>query len=329
MAKTGKTSSPVVRKADAGLDRVVIEPAQPMEHLDKLYSSHEPSNLFQPSAGPLHARLRMEYEYYAVVKTTRLMGREHFGPLRVQKALYPEDDDEVCHTIIVHPPAGVVGGDRLDISARVADSAHALITNPGASKWYKSNGKTSRQDLNINVGENASLEWMPQETIFYDNARVHLENTVVVGKGSSYISCEILCFGRTASGESYTDGKISQHSTIRLDGKLVWFEQVGGLLGGGPDMTSPLALSGKTVCATFIVVGKAVPAELIALVREEVAVITGGSGHFGVSQLKSVVVARYLGDKSEMARHVMLNVWRHIRPVVIGRKAVTLRMWET
>ena len=258
-----------------------------------------------------------------------MTGREHFGPLRVQKALYPEDDDKVCHTIIVHPPAGVVGGDRLDISARVADSARALITNPGAAKWYKSNGKTSRQDIYVDIGENASLEWMPQETIFYDDARVHLENTITIGKGSSYISCEILCFGRTASGESYTSGKISQHSTIRLDGKLVWFEQVGGLLGGGPDMTSPLALSGKTVCATFIAVGKAVSAEVISAIREEALSISGGVGHFGISQLKSVVVARYLGDKSEMARHVMLSVWRHIRPVVIGRKAVTLRMWET
>src|SRR3954454_21615728 len=68
--------------------------------------------------------------------TTRLVERSHFGPLRVQKPLYP-GHPSVCHAIVVHPPGGVVGGDQLAITANVGADSHAFVTTPGAAKWYR------------------------------------------------------------------------------------------------------------------------------------------------------------------------------------------------
>src|SRR5438093_1302867 len=79
---------------------------------------------------------------------TRLVDNAHYGPLRVQKALYPEGG-AVCHAIVVHPPGGVVGGDQLAIDASIGAGAHALISTPGAAKWYKANGKVSRQTVTL------------------------------------------------------------------------------------------------------------------------------------------------------------------------------------
>ncbi len=261
---------------------------------------------------------------------TRLIERDHFGPLRVQKPLYPEGG-QVCHAIIVHPPGGVVGGDALAIAVRVGAAAQAFITTPGAAKWYKANGKRSMQTVRLEVGAGATLEWMPQETIFFDAAQVQLTQEVSLEKEATYIGCEILCFGRTASGESFNSGKIMQRNTIRRAGKLIWFEQ-GTLAGGDAMMHSPMGLAGKTVCATLIAAGKSIPAALLNAIRDEAKVLLAADdagGSFGVSQTKSIFVARYLGDSSEVARRLMLCVWRHLRPELVGRLAIVPRIWNT
>ncbi|MBJ7313896.1 urease accessory protein UreD [Rugamonas sp. CCM 8940] len=256
--------------------------------------------------------------------TTRLVDNRHLGPLRVQKALYPEGG-AVCHAIVVHPPGGVVGGDQLAIRAEVGAQAHALLTTPGAAKWYKANGKRSRQDVRLLVGAAASLEWLPQETIFFDHADVALEQHVALAADASYIGGEILCMGRRASGEAFGAGRISQRSQIRRGGKLIWWEQ-GVLLGGRLD--SPLGMRGASVCATLIAAGKPLPAALLGELRDDLGALAGAV-NVGVSQAKGVLVARHLGDDSELARHIMLAVWRRLRPHLLERVAVVPRIWHT
>jgi urease accessory protein len=263
--------------------------------------------------------------------TTRLFDNIHYGPLRVQKALYPEDG-KVCHAIVVHPPGGVVGGDQLAIDIGVGDSAHAFITTPGAAKWYKANGKVSRQTVHLHLNEGAALEWLPQETIFFDTADVVLEQHVELAAGAIYIGCEILCMGRRGSGEVFNTGTVTQRSSIRREGKLIWWEQ-GAMVGGR--LGSPLALNGHTVCATLIAAGKALPAAVLAAllsdIRADINADLGAEGQhrFGVTHTKGVLVARLLGDDSESARRLMLTVWRRLRPHLLEREAVTPRIWQT
>jgi urease accessory protein len=157
-----------------------------------------------PAAGwaPWEARLALRFDRDG--DTTRLVGRSHFGPLRVQKALYPEQP-AVCHAVVVHPPGGVVGGDRLFIDIDAGAGAHALLTTPGATKWYRasqlsaSTGRpgVSSQVVRLAAGAGANLEWLPQETIFYNGAQVRLDTEIALGAGAQYIGCEVLCFGRT------------------------------------------------------------------------------------------------------------------------------------
>ncbi|MGZ5885060.1 MAG: urease accessory protein UreD, partial [Burkholderiaceae bacterium] len=229
-----------------------------------------------------HCQATLALGFADDVGTTRLIERSHFGPLRVQKPLYPEGP-EVCHAIVVHPPGGVVGGDELTIGTHVGAHAHAFITTPGAAKWYKANGHVSRQHIQLTVEQNASLEWLPQETIFFDTAHVELDNEITLGKDATYIGCEILCFGRTASGESFHSGKITQRNAIRREGKLIWFEQ-GAIIGGSNAMTSPLALAGNTVCATLIATGKTLPPSSVNAMREAGSAICKQVGAFGITQ---------------------------------------------
>lgn len=274
---------------------------------------------------PLQARLSLKFA--EIDGTTRLVEREHFGPLLVQKPFYPEDC-KICHVVIIHPPGGVVGGDQLAITAQVGESANAQITTPGAAKWYKANGHTSQQKIRVNVSKGGALEWVPQETIFYNNANVEIDHQVTLEEDALYVGCEILCFGRTAFGETFNSGQIKQRTSILRNGRMIWLEQI-CLRGESSAMSGALTLSGKTVCATLILTGKTIPQPLIDLAREEAAKITKDVGQIGISQLKSIVAVRYLGNSSEVARHVMLRVWGLFRPEMLGRAEIVPRMWNT
>lgn len=267
-----------------------------------------------------HAELSLAYTRDGAA--TRLTGRRHSGPLRVQKALYPEGP-AVCHTIVIHPPGGVVGGDRLALEAVAHDGAHAVLTTPGAAKWYRANGKTSGQQVRLAAGRGAAIEWLPQESIFYDDAQVELDHDVQLADDAAYLGCEILCLGRRASGESFEHGRIRQHTRIRRGGRLLWWEQ--GVL-TPHTLASPLGLAGQTVCATLLAVGT-VTADLLAALRA-----LGGADdlHWGATLAgKHVLVVRHLGQDSEAARERMLAAMHLIRPVLLGRPSQTPRSWRT
>ncbi|MDR4650989.1 MAG: urease accessory protein UreD [Nitrosomonas sp.] len=259
---------------------------------------------------------------------SRLALRKHFGQLYVQKPFYPEGP-EVCHIVLVHPPGGVVGGDRLEIANHVGADAHVQVTTPGAAKWYRSNGRVSYQNVTLDVKTGGAMEWLPQETIFFDDAQVELVQNVNLEKKATYVGCEIFCFGRTAHGESFNSGRIRQKISIRRDHKLIWYEQL-NLLGGDKAMRSSHVLANKTVCATLLAVNDSShSSELINALRNQVADVDNGAGILGVSQVRSVIVARYLGNSSEVARDVMLKLWGVLRPALLGRAAEVPRMWKT
>lgn len=259
--------------------------------------------------------------------TTRLVERTHFGPLRVLKALYPEGP-ALCHVVIVHPPGGVVGGDCMTIAAHVGTDARALLTTPGAAKWYRANGRQSRQSVSLQVEAGASLEWLPLETIFFNAADVRLEHAVTMAADAAYIGSEILCFGRTAAGEAFDAGRVSQRTTIRRGAHLLWFEQ-GLVAAGTPAMHGALGLAGNTVCATLIAVGDGMTAALVDTMRASAAVLPGDGVSFGVTLMKTVLVARYLGNSSADAKRLLGIAWAGVRPVLLAREAAVPRIWNT
>jgi urease accessory protein len=295
------------------------------------------ATLSAPAAGPTsdaadgwQARLRLGFTRDG--DTTRLTERSHIGPLRVQKPLYPEDPS-ICHAIVVHPPGGVAGGDALHLDVTLGEAAHALVTTPGAAKWYRANGKVASQDTIIRLGADARLEWLPQETIFFNEADVRIHTEVDLHPAARYLAFDVFCFGRTHSGERFDRGAVGQKSRIRRDGRLVWFEQ-GRIAGGSRDMSSPLGLAGHSVCATLVAVADAIPPALPALLREAGEALRegdeGGSRDaFGVTLMKHVLVVRYLGSSSETARRIMAVAWQTVRPRLMGHDATAPRIWNT
>lgn len=269
-----------------------------------------------------HARLRLEVE--ARAGRCVLARREHEGPLRVQKALYPEGD-AVCQTLILHPPAGIAGGDRLEIDYAVRAGAHAQATTPGAGKWYKSIGPLATQDVRLDVGPDAALEWLPQEVIVFDQAKALATTTVTLAPGARAIGWDILCLGRAASGEQFKTGSYRQRFRLQdAEGQALWQEAM-HLQGSDDAMTSAIALGGHTVFGSLWLAGVAPDPELLGKLRE----LGIKSGRCGISSLPHVTVLRLLSHSTEHARQYFEAAWAIARPHVLNRAAVPPRIWST
>jgi len=253
-----------------------------------------------------------------------LARRSHFGPLVVQKALYPEGD-EICHVIILHPPGGVAGGDRLNIAVEVGAEAHTLLTTPGAGKWYKANGAEAAQQLVLEVQDNALLEWLPQETIVYDAAPATWQARLELAETARYAGWDITCLGRQACGEKFRSGRVRQNLQIYRASRLLWSEQA-NLAGGDYFLMAAAGLQGCPDYATFVVAAGATAPEILAQCR---AIEANDAGRVGVSALPEIFVARYLGHSAQAAREYFELLWAILRPCYAGVAARRPRIWNT
>jgi urease accessory protein len=244
----------------------------------------------------------------------------------VQKALYPEGPG-VCQTIIVHPPGGIAGGDRLALVIDVGADAHAQLTTPGAAKWYRSTGAAARQTFEARVGAGGTLEWLPQEAIVFDGARVETATVVTLERDAAFVGWDIVCLGRTASGEHYRQGHYRQRFELVREGALVWAERT--MIDAGADVTtSPVGLNGCPMFGTFVVAAPAIPDAMLAACRHlapgDAEAIEGA-----VTRLPGVLVARCRGRSAEAARRWFAALWAVVRPGVCGRVAVPPRIFAT
>ena len=110
----------------------------------------------QTSPMPWHAHLHIDY----TLEQQRTVARfRHSGPLRILQSLYPEGDG-ICHNVLVHPPGGLVGGDTLEVNATVGPGAHALVTTPGATRFYRSAGEQALQRTRLALAPGAERKRM-------------------------------------------------------------------------------------------------------------------------------------------------------------------------
>jgi urease accessory protein len=271
--------------------------------------------LFTPS---WHAELELGYARFG--DSTRPVQRRHKGPLRVQKHLYAEGP-QVCQHIIVHPPAGIAGGDRLDIRAHVGADAWAQLTSPGAAKWYRAAGP-AYQKLDLHVAAGATLEWLPQETIVFSAAQAELSTSIELEGDARLFYWDLVALGRPASGERFDLGHFQSQLDIRRDGQLLWHERQ-RIVGDDGLLDSPIGLDGQPVFATMLVTGE-IDSGLLQICRSLPNPVRGD-----LSQLPGLLVARCLASEALQARGWLIDLWRLLRPALLGREAVPPRIWST
>lgn len=274
-----------------------------------------------------HARLHLDY----TLENARTVARhEHIGPLRILQSLYPEGD-ATCHNVLVHPPGGLVGGDTLDITATVAPGAHGLVTTPGATRFYRSNGPLALQRSHLSLGEGARLEWLPLEALCYSacNAENHL--TLDLAPGSECIAWDITALGLPHADQPFAQGRFTQH----LEVPGLWLER--GVIDAADErlMNSPLGLAGhRCMASIFIATGTPLQRSRRDAALEAARAVTDAHPQVKAAAgatcpNERMVVLRVLAPQVEPAMRLLKAVRVAWRDVLWGLQGEAPRIWAT
>ena len=262
-----------------------------------------------------HARLDLDYRAEPTVdggSRTALRFR-HEGPLRILQSLYPEGD-EICHNVLVHPPGGLVGGDSTDIRLRVQPQAHGLLTTPGATRFYRSEGAEATQSAQVQLGEGARLEWLPLEALCFDGCQAQNRLVMQLAPGACLIGWDVVCLGLPHADRPFLRGRLHQH--LEIPG--VWLERGTIAANDARLLRSPLGLAGNACLATaFLAFGTALPRttreRMLDAARAAIEPHALASSAGATSPDPRIVVVRALAPVVEPAMDLMRGVraaWR-------------------
>ena len=272
-----------------------------------------------------HAQLDLDYR----LEEGRTVARhQHSGPLRILQSLYPENT-AVCHNVLVHPPGGLVGGDTLDITVHSQPGSHGLITTPGATRFYRSEGPVALQRTQIHMAESSRLEWLPLEALCYSACQAENRLTLHLEPGAEVMAWDVTALGLPQAQLPFVSGRFCQH----LELPEVWLER--GVIAASDHrlLNSPTGLAGMGCMASlFIASGsaleKALRQRLLDVARDvlaqhELAPTSGATCPNG-----QVVLVRILAPLVEPAMHLLRQIRNEWRKELWALPPVSPRIWS-
>ena len=250
----------------------------------------------------------------------------HQGPLRVLQSLYPEGP--ICHQVMVHPPSGLAGGDQLDIRLNLAGGTHALLTTPGATRFYRTEGEAASQSLHAVLESGARLEWLPLENIAYNGCIARNSLRFELAPGAELLGWDITALGLPAAGGPFLRGSFQQH--LELTG--AWLER--GLIDASDRrlLDGPLGLNGMRCMATLFLAGGTPMArdqrdELLELARGLIAMHKLEHSAAVTAPNPQTLVLRALAPMVEPCLNLLQQVRQAWRSAHWGLSAATPRVW--
>lgn len=271
-----------------------------------------------------HGKLELEF---ANRETKTILSRSLVqAPLKVQRPFYPEGD-AVCHSVMLHTAGGIVGGDRLSISAQLQPQTQALVTSAAATKVYRSNGREAQQLIQLHLEPNSHLEWLPQETIVFDGTQYRQHLKVNLAAGATWIGWDITRLGRTARNERFASGEWHSKIEVWQNHQLIWVDPQ-WILGGSEMIDSPHGLAGCPVIGSLAFVGQVVSQALVEKARLQWEVQPNpASAQIGVTRLPLGLLCRYRGHSTAVAREWFISVWQLLRQEYRERSICIPRVW--
>jgi len=277
--------------------------------------------MFEATASDSSWKAYLELNLRHIADKTRLIPQKRFGPLSVQRPFYPEND--LCHLYLLHPPGGIVGGDQLQLNVLAEEGSHSLITAPGANKFYRSAGNQALFNQNFIIKENATLEFLPLENIYFPGAIVNAVTDIHVADHSQFIFWESHCFGRPSIDELFDFGEVKLLINITDSNGLILTEKQRIT---SEKINSSCVMRGYSVVSSMLTYGHHFTKDEMTQLRE----VTVNAGYLSITQFtEELLIIRYLGNSTADAQSALRKIWKLLRTKVINRKYCMPRIWNT
>lgn len=276
------------------------------------------------SQSPSPWRGRLELDYQRRGSQTLLASAYAQAPFKIQKAFYPEGSG-ICHTAVLHTAGGMVGGDCLSQKIDLGEHCQALITTPSAAKIYGHSERVCRQETEINLSPGSCLEFLPQETILFNQARYRQCSRVNLGDGAVFLGWEFHRFGRTARGESFRQGEWRSAVEVWSAGVPLWIDRQ-TLPADEFSLAQINALGGCPLIGALYFFGAVDPQPFLDPIRQSWQALNP-QGEGGVTELQGGLLCRYRGADLAEAKRWFLAVWALLRPQYLGQPPVLPRVW--
>lgn len=228
---------------------------------------------------------------------------EQRSPWRV---LFPRPErGDLDLAVLANTGGGICGGDRAALTVRAGAGTRLAVTTQAAEKLYRSTGPDARIDTSLAVEADAWLEWVPQETILFDQSRLRRRIEIDLAESGRLLAAEMVVYGRTAHGEAWRQGLFSDRWRVRRAGRLAWADSLWLEDDAAEVLASPAGFGGARATATTLAAGPGVEALQEGL-RDRFA---AGSVRASSTLLNGVLIGRLIGPdpqslRTELARHL-------------------------
>lgn len=258
----------------------------------------------------MNGTLDLAFDQQGIAGKTRIARLHQAAPLR---ALFPETCRmDLPVAALTATCGGFTGGDHMTTRIEIGESAAAMAVAQAAEKLYRARDGETRIDIDLRVAAGGWLEWLPQETILFDGARMRRRNRIELAGDGALLAGEILVFGRAARGERLSRGLVHDGWSIRRDGRLVWvdrFHAEDELLAAALD--HPAALQGVRAAAMLVHAGPEAASRL-PLIRTVLEAEPPGL-RCAATVVNGVLIARWMALDALDLRPSFAAAWTVLR----------------
>ncbi|MBU3826531.1 MAG: urease accessory protein UreD [Candidatus Anaerobiospirillum merdipullorum] len=279
----------------------------------------------------------LDLSFAPVAGRTALTCSQSQGPLRVLHLFYPETCAGVqpAECCLLHPPGGLVSGDKLRFNLEAQAGARVIITSPSATKFYRSDGTSPQcQEVMLKL-QAAQMAYLPQETLFYRGAQAQQKLTVQVDAHSTFLSAEIFMLGRIGCGECFDEGWVDLTTTICREGQALLHERL--RVNDEPFLRCSLpGLNGQALGLNlYLLLPSSAPhSTCLEHISESLKTCCERANNHGkliagVSVRLGLLCLRALSNHISALQDLELSCLQQIFPACMGRPFTQPRIWQT